>query len=215
MHSDIRDLFDGHLVLGRVINVLFNEHWDHILLEMKRPVFGSLAKIYEHWLTTLLDTVPYDDFFIKVAPEAFPLPVLKPDVLPIIRPVIVSKVALERPLSPPVIASAPVVTDKVEIPLNGVPLPGGKPIDTSEGESHVEEHHTVIEKELEVPTVSEIVVEAKPDESITSTVVHVETHTSFKPKPEASIQPAEETAVESILDGSIAPDDDINTIPNQ
>lgn len=65
MHSDIRDLFDGHAVLGRVVNTLFNTLWDDILLELRQPIFDNLAIVYKHWLTTLLDAVPYEHFFIQ------------------------------------------------------------------------------------------------------------------------------------------------------
>lgn len=51
-------------MLGRVVNNLFNEHWELILADMGPSIHGAWSTLYQNWLNSLLDTVPYADFFI-------------------------------------------------------------------------------------------------------------------------------------------------------
>lgn len=69
MYTDIRDLFDGNTELTLKINKLFNEKWDVVMTELAEPVYEALAVVYQDWLNTFLDAVPYEVFFIEEGVE--------------------------------------------------------------------------------------------------------------------------------------------------
>lgn len=57
------NLFNGDKVLGDDMNRVFNENWQEIYAEVKKPVMKSFLDIYGKTMQKVFDTIPYNKLF--------------------------------------------------------------------------------------------------------------------------------------------------------
>lgn len=65
MHVKFENLFNGNKELGASLNELINDNWKTLWSDMEPQVNDAVMKIVKHLLESVLQVLPYEDFYRK------------------------------------------------------------------------------------------------------------------------------------------------------